>query len=62
MVQAISFQPSTQSLLCQAILNVIDDPILENTETFSLLLTSDDPGVSIFRAHASVAILDNDGR
>ena len=58
---AVNFQSSTQSLLCRAVQNVIDDPILEDTETFSLLLASDDPGVSFFRTNASVAIVDNDG-
>ena len=43
------------------VVNILNDTILESNETFSIFLTSDEPGVNIAVSQATVFIIDNDG-
>ena len=41
--------------------NILNDTILENNETFTISLKSDEIGVNITLSEATVSIIDNDG-
>jgi len=55
----LSFQPGGTEL-CTAI-NIINDVILEDSETFSVQLTATDQAVILNPSSATVSIIDNDG-
>ena len=40
---------------------IVDDNLIESTETFSVSLTTSDSDVVLFDATTTVSILDNDG-
>ena len=50
----------THTRLCKNV-TIEDDNILERTESFEILLSSDDPNVLIDSNTSSVTIIDNDG-
>lgn len=50
----------THTRLCKNV-TTEDDNILERTESFEILLSSDDPNVLIDSNTSSVTIIDNDG-
>ena len=47
--------------LCTSEISIIDDLVLEDNETFSVLLSTEDPDVLLDPASATVTIVDNDG-
>ena len=55
----LSFQPGGTEL-CTTI-NIINDVILEDSETFSVQLTATDQAVILNPSSATVSIIDNDG-
>ena len=59
-LRQLSFQPGTgESEMCTAI-NITDDAILEDSETFSVQLNTTDQAVLFNSISATVTILDND--
>ena len=40
---------------------IIDDAVLEDNQTFSVVLSTEDPNVALDPASATVTIVDNDG-
>ena len=56
----IIFTPETPSLLC-ATIETFDDSIVEDTETFSFLIQSDDHAVlGVLPSSGQITLLDND--
>ena len=47
--------------LCTSEISIFDDLVLEDNETFSVLLSTEDPDVLLDPASATVTIVDNDG-
>ena len=43
-------------------LSIVDDPVLESTEQFSVVLGTSDSGVIFGNSSATVIIFDNDGK
>ena len=48
--------------LCTSEISIIDDLVLEDNETFSVLLSTTDLDVSLEPSSASVTIVDNDSK
>ena len=48
--------------LCTSEISIIDDLVLEDNETFSVLLSTTDLNVSLEPSSASVTIVDNDSK
>lgn len=59
-VHAVLVFNMTHTRLCKNV-TIEDDNILERTESFEILLSSDDPDVLIDSNTSSVTIIDNDG-
>ena len=59
-VRAVLVFNMTHTRLCKNV-TIEDDNILERTEIFEILLSSDDPNVLIDSNTSSVTIIDNDG-
>ena len=60
-VLAFTFIPGVNEL-CTSEISIIDDLILEDNETFSVLLSTTDLDVSLEPSSASVTIVDNDSK
>ena len=46
---------------CRIVIPIIDDSVLENNETFSVVLNTEDQNVVLDLTSATVTIVDNDG-
>ena len=46
---------------CSFVIPIIDDSVLENNETFDVVISTTDLDVSIDPSSATVTIVDNDG-
>ena len=55
------FMPGV-NVSCTSGINIIDDSILENNETFTAVLSTEDLDVLIDPTSATVTIVDNDGK
>lgn len=56
----LRFLPGTNES-CGIMIPIIDDSVLENNETFDVVLSTADLAVSLNPASATVTIVDNDG-
>ena len=56
-----TFMPGVSDL-CTSEISIIDDLVLEDNETFSVLLSTTDLDVSLEPSSASVTIVDNDSK
>ena len=56
----LTFTPEV-NVSCATVVPIIDDAILEDNQTFSVVLSTEDPDVSLDPASAIVTIVDNDG-
>ena len=55
------FMPGV-NVSCTSGIDIIDDSILENNETFTAVLSTEDIDVLIDPASAFITIVDNDGK
>ena len=60
-VLVFTFIPGVNEL-CTSEISIIDDLVLEDNETFSILLSTTDLDVSLEPSSASVTIVDNDSK
>lgn len=56
----LTFTPGG-NVSCMAVVPIIDDAVLEDNQTFSVVLNTEDPNVLLDPASATVTIVDNDG-
>ena len=56
----LTFTPAL-NLLCATVVPIIDDDVLEDNQTFTVVLSTEDPYVLLDPASATVTIVDNDG-
>ena len=56
----LTFTPGV-NVSCTTVVPIIDDGVLEDNQTFNVVLSTTDPGVLLDPASATVAIVDNDG-
>ena len=60
-VLVFTFIPGVNEL-CTSEISIIDDLVLEDNETFSVLLSTTDLDVSLEPSSASITIVDNDSK
>ena len=56
----LTFTPGV-NVSCTTVVPIIDDAVLEDNQTFSIVLSTEDPDVLLDPASAIVTIIDNDG-
>ena len=56
----LTFTPGV-NVSCATVVPIIDDAVLEDNQTFGVVLSTEDPNVLFDPASASVTIVDNDG-
>ena len=57
----LTFTPGV-NVSCTTVVPIIDDAVLENSENFSVMLSTTDLDVSLEPSSASVTIVDNDSK
>ena len=57
----MTFTPGV-NVLCATLVPIIDDDVLEDNQTFIVVLNSSDPNAFVNPAFAIVTIVDNDGK
>ena len=57
----LTFTPEV-NVLCATVVPIIDDAVLEDNQTFSVVLSTEDPDTLVNPAFATVTIVDNDGK
>ena len=57
----LTFAPGV-NVLSTAVVPITDDAVLEDNETFSVVMSTTDPNVLLDPASAIVTIVDNDGK
>ena len=56
----LTFTPGV-NVSCATVVPIVDDAVLEDNQTFSVVLSTEDPNVSLDPASATVTIVNNDG-
>ena len=59
LLETRTFDPISQEPQC-ALVFILDDTVLENSEVFFIQLNTTDPDITVMTASSNVAILDND--
>ena len=57
----LTFTPEV-NILCATVVPIIDDDVLEDNQTFTIVLRTSDPDTLVNLVFATVTILDNDGK
>ena len=57
----LTFTPEV-NVSCTTVVPIIDDAVLEDNQTFSVVLITSDPDALVNPAFATVTIVDNDGK
>ena len=57
----LTFTPEV-NISCATVVPIIDDDVLEDNQTFIVVLSTSDPDASVNPAFAIVTIVDNDGK
>ena len=56
----LTFTPGV-NVSCATVVPIIDDAVVEDNQTFNVVLSTEDPNVLLDPASATVTIVDNDG-
>ena len=57
----MTFTPGV-NVSCTTVVSIIDDDVLENDQTFSVVLSTADSNILIDLVSATITIVDNDGK
>ena len=57
----MTFTPEV-NVSCATVVPILDDDVLEDNQTFSVVLITSDPDALVNPAFATVTIVDNDGK